>query len=156
MTARIGISYGGFFALVLFASFVHPTTAWAQASGAPTPGAKPAGPQPIGGVTQSFTGQLFDATGKGCGSETKAASPGDTCPPSICTVGFGIRLPDGKLYNFDESGNPKATVALRKSRKGSNLAFSYWKSGKASKPIVAHVTGSVTSDVLNLETIRID
>ena len=64
--------------------------------------------------------------------------------------------PNGKLYNFDESGNPKAMAALQKSRKGSTLVFSYWKTGKATQPIIAHVTGSVTSDVLNLDTIRID
>ena len=156
MTKRMGTWIRGFLALILLASFLHPPLARAQAAGEPTRGAKPPGPQPIGGVTQSWTGALFDTTRKGCGGETKAASPEETCPLSICTVSFGIRLPDGKLYNFDESGNPKAIAALQKSRKGSNLAFSYWRTGKATKPIMAHVTGSVTSDVLNLDTIRID
>ena len=156
MTKRSGAWFGAFVALILSASFLNPPPARAQAAGRPTTGAKPSGPQPIGAVTQSWTGALFDATRKGCGGETKEASPLDTCPVTICTVSFGIRLPDGKLYNFDESGNPKAAAALQRSRKGSQLAFSYWRTGKATKSITAHVTGSVTSDLLNLDTIRID
>ncbi|MFN0103113.1 MAG: hypothetical protein ACKV2U_13610 [Bryobacteraceae bacterium] len=148
--------FGAFIALVLSTLFIHCPSAHAQAAGPQTAGAKPPGPQPIGAVTQRWTGTLFDTTRKGCGVETKGASPADTCPVSVCTLTFGIRLPDGKLYNFDESGNPKAASALQKSRKGSRQAFSYWQTGKAAKPITATVTGSVTSDLLNLDTIRID
>lgn len=138
------------------AFFVYCPLALAQAAGPKTQGAKATGAQPIGGETQSFTGPLFDATRTACG-ELKNSSPGDTCPVSICTLRFGIRLPDGKLYTFDEGGNAKAVDALRKSRKASKLVYSYWQTGKAPQsPVMAQVTGSVTSDTLNLETIRID
>ncbi len=144
--------------LILIGSmfFLHTPSVQAQATGPAPSGAKTRGPQPIGAVTQTWTGALFDTTRKACGGETKEASPTDTCPVSVSTVSFGIRLPDGKLYNFDEGGNPKASAALKKSQKGSKQAFSYWRTGKALKPITAHVTGSVTSDLLNLDTIRID
>ena len=149
-------SFSAVFALILSMFFLHTPSVQAQATGSAPSGEKIRGPQPIGAVTQSWTGALFDTTRKGCGGETKEASPIDTCPVSISTVSFGIRLPDGKLYNFDEGGNPKASTALKKSQKGSKQAFFYWRTGKALKPIMAHVTGSVTSDLLNLDTIRID
>jgi len=106
--------------------------------------------------TQSWTGNLFDTTKTGCGGETRGSSPLDTCPVSVNTTGFGIRLPDGKLYKFDEGGNAKAAMALQKSKKASKQVFAYWQTGKSAKPVAAQVTGSVTSDTLNLETIRID
>jgi hypothetical protein len=143
-------------AMVLLGVFIPFPPLRAQATGPQTSGAKTSGPQPTGSGTQSWTGTLFDTTKTGCGGETKGASPTDTCPVSICTASFGIRLPDGKLYKFDEGGNSKAASALRSSRKASKLVFSYWQSGKATKPINAQVTGSVTSDTLNLETIKIE
>jgi hypothetical protein len=139
--------------LVLFAAGLP---APGQAAGPQSAGAKTAGPQPLGSGTQSWTGTLFDPAKTACGGETKGSPPVDTCPVTVCTTSFGIRLPDGKLYKFDEGGNAKASSALQRSKKASKQAFAYWQTGKTAKPITAHVTGSVTSDTLNLETVRID
>lgn len=106
--------------------------------------------------SQTWTGALFDALKTTCSTETQGASPAGTCPVSMATQSFGIRLPDGKLYQFDDGGNAKATAALKKSRKAGKEVFAYWQSGKTAKPIQAKVTGSVTSNTLNLETIQID
>lgn len=111
-------------------------------------------PPPSG--SQTWTGTLFDTLKTTCSAETQGASPSGTCPVSMSTVSFGIRLPDGKLYQFDEGGNAKATAALKKSKKSGKLVFAYWQSGKTAKPIEAKVTGSVTSNTLNLESIQID
>src|SRR5215207_5507861 len=112
--------------------------------------------QLTGSVTQTFSGTLFDAAGASCSVEVAGSSSPGTCPISICSTSYGIRLRDGKLYKFDEGSNPKAVAALRKSKKGSKLVFDYWKSGKASQPLTARVTGSLTSDILNVDTITID
>ena len=112
--------------------------------------------QLTGSVPQTFTGTLFDAARAACGPETKGTSSPGTCPVTICTANFGVRLPDGKLYKLDEGGNTKAADALRRSRKGSAAVISYWKTGKASQPVSARVTGTLTSEVLNVESIQID
>ena len=143
-------------ALAICQFFAHGPASLAQATGPQTSGAKPSGAQPTGSGTQNFTGTLFDTTRTGCGGETRGSAPGDACPVSICTTSFGIRLPDGKLYKFDEGGNTKAIYALQKSSKASKLVFSYWQTGKASSPVTARVAGSVTSETLNLETIQIE
>jgi hypothetical protein len=112
--------------------------------------------QAAGSGTQTFTGTLFDTARSACGGETKGSSPAGTCPVTVCTTSFGIRLPDGKLYKFDEGGNAKASYALQKSKKASKYVFAYWQTGKASHAVTAKVTGSVTSDTLNLETVQVD
>jgi hypothetical protein len=106
--------------------------------------------------SQTWTGALFDTLKTTCSSETQGASPAGTCPVSMATKSFGIRLPDGKLYPFDEGGNAKTVTALKKSRKAGKEVFAYWQTGKTAKPIQAKVTGSVTSNTLNLESIQID
>jgi len=112
--------------------------------------------QVAGSGTHSWSGVLFDTARTDCGAEVKQpASPG-TCPVSICTVSFGIRLPDGKLYKFDEGSNPKAVFALRKSKKASKLVYGYWQTGKSTGSIRAQVAGTLTGDTLNLESIKID
>ena len=112
--------------------------------------------QAAGSGTQTFTGTLFDTARTACGGETKGSSPAGTCPVTVCTASFGIRLADGKLYKFDEGGNAKAAYALQKSKKAGKYVFAYWQTGKASHPVTAKVTGSVTSDTLNLETVQVD
>jgi len=112
--------------------------------------------QVAGLETHTWSGSLFDTARTDCGTEVKQSSSPGTCPVSICTVNFGIRLPDGKFYKFDEGSNPKAVYALRKSRKASKLVFGYWQTGKVSSPITARVTGTLTSDTLNLDSIKID
>ena len=109
-----------------------------------------------GSETHSWSGTLFDTARTECGAEVKQSSSPGTCPVSICTVNFGIKLADGKFYKFDEGSNPKAAFALRKSRKASKLVFGYWQSGKVSGTISAQVTGTLTSDTLNLDSIKIN
>lgn len=106
--------------------------------------------------SQTWSGVLFDTLKTTCSTETQGASPVGTCPVSMATESFGIRLPDGKLYQFDEGGNAKATAALKKSRKAGKQIFSYWQSGKTTKPVEAKVIGTITSNTLNVETIQID
>jgi hypothetical protein len=112
--------------------------------------------QIAGSETHTWSGTLFDTARTECGPEVKQSSSPGTCPVSICTVYFGIKLPDGKFYKFDEGSNPKALYALRKSRKASKLVFAYWQTGKVSSTITARVTGTLTSDTLNLDSIKID
>ena len=114
-----------------------------------------AGEQLTGSVTQTFSGTLFDATKASCSVEVTGSSTPGTCPISVCTASFGIRLRDGKLYKLDEGGNQKAAAALRKSRNGSSLVYAYWKTGKASRPISARATGTLTGDTLNVDSIDV-
>src|SRR4051794_33555617 len=99
-----------------------------------------------GSETHTWSGTLYDTARTDCGPEVKKSSSPGTCPVSICTANFGIKLPDGKLYKFDEASNPKAAYALRKSKKASKLVIGYWQTGKVSGAITAKVTGSLTSD----------
>jgi len=65
-------------------------------------------------------------------------------------------LGDGKFVKFDEGGNSKALAALRKSSKASKIVFNYWRTGKTASPIKAYVTGTMTSDTINVESVKID
>jgi hypothetical protein len=112
--------------------------------------------QLTGSETKTWTGTLYDTARTECSTETAHSSAPGTCPVSICTRQFGIRLPDGKLYKFDEGGNSKVADALRKSKKGSKTVVDYWKSGKVAKPVAARATGSLTSDTFNLENITVE
>ncbi|MCU1257398.1 MAG: hypothetical protein JWO80_283, partial [Bryobacterales bacterium] len=55
-----------------------------------------------------------------------------------------------------EGGNSKAADALRTSKKGSRIAIEYWRTGKTSAAVKAQVTGSLTGDTLNVNSIRIE
>ena len=103
-----------------------------------------------------WSGTLVDATRTTCGPEVERAVTPGTCPVSMGTTNFALKLADGKFVKFDEGGNTKAIDALRKSRQGSKIVFNYWKSGRASRAIKARVTGTLTSDTLNVEAIRVD
>ncbi len=113
--------------------------------------------QPSGSQVQSWQGTLVDALKTNCSVEVARARAGEnSCPANVRTSEFGLLLADGKFVKFDEGGNAKAAEALKKSRKGSKAVISYWKSGKASVSVIARVTGTLTSDTLNLDSIRID
>jgi hypothetical protein len=112
--------------------------------------------QNVDSETHTWTGTLVDATRINCGPEVERAAPAGACPVSVRTTNFGIILSDGKSLRFDEGGNAKAVDALRKSRKGSKSVFNYWKTGKTSNVVKARVTGTLTSDTLNVEAIKID
>ena len=110
----------------------------------------------VGSETHTWNGTLVDAVRTNCGpASERAVIPGD-CPVSMQTASFALRLADGKFLKFDEGGNTKAMDALRKSRHGSKTLIGYWKTGKISKAIKAHVTGALTSDTLNVETIKVE
>ena len=66
-----------------------------------------------------------------------------------------ILLPDGKSLVFDEGGDAKAVDALRRSRKGSKVVFDYWRAGKTAGVVKARVTGTQTSDTLNVESVTV-
>lgn len=112
--------------------------------------------QLTGSMTQTFSGSLFDASKESCSVEVAGSSSPGTCPINFCTLNFGVRLRDGKLYKLDEGGNQKAAAALRKSKNGSKHVLGYWKTGKASKPVTARITGTLTSDTLNADSVVID
>ncbi len=38
----------------------------------------------------------------------------------------------------------------------SKIVFNYWRTGKTASAIKARVTGTLTSDILNVESVRID
>lgn len=116
----------------------------------------PVAPQTVGSETRTWTGTLIDTKRTNCGPEVEHASAQGTCPVSMQTTEFGMQLAAGNLVKFDEGGNAKALEALRKSRKGSRTVFNYWKTGKTSSPVTARVTGTLTSDTLNLESIKVD
>jgi hypothetical protein len=106
--------------------------------------------------THVFAGSLFDAARHDCGAEVHNEHPSGMCPVSVNTKDFGISQADGKFIKFDEGGNAKAAAALKTSKKGSKIAIDYWRTGKTAAPIKAQVTGSLTSDTLNVNTIRIE
>jgi hypothetical protein len=103
-----------------------------------------------------WNGNLVDADKTACSVEVTGAVQKGTCPVSMQTTEFALVLPDGRSLKLDAGGNQKAVEALKKSRSGSKAVFDYWKSGKISRQIRARVMGTLTSEVLNVETIRID
>ena len=114
-------------------------------------------PQQVeGSQPRLWNGNLADADKTACSVEVAGAVQKGACPVSVQTTEFALVLSDGRLLKLDEGGNQKAMEALKKSRDGSKAVFGYWKSGKISKQIRARAMGSLTSDVLNVESIRID
>lgn len=116
----------------------------------------PAPAQAEGSQARVWNGNLVDATKTECGVEVSGTAQKGACPVDFQTNTFALMLPDGRALKLDEGGNEKAAEALKKSRNGGKVLFDYWKSGKVSKQIRARATGSLTGEVLNVETIRID
>jgi hypothetical protein len=112
--------------------------------------------QTVGSETRNWSGALVDATRTDCGAEVERGVKPGICPVSVCTATFGLMLADGKFVKFDEGGNSKAVEALRKSSKASKIVFNYWRTGKTARAIKARVTGSLTSETLNVESVKID
>src|SRR4051794_35494000 len=83
--------------------------------------------QNAGSDTRAWSGTLFDTARTDCSTEVAHSAAPGTCPVSMCTQHFGIKLHDGKLYKFDEGSNPKAVDALRQSKKGSRIVYDYWR-----------------------------
>jgi hypothetical protein len=132
----------------LLAALIGGSSLAAQTPAAPTPAR--------GSQVQTWDGQLVDAVKTNCSVEVSAAYRGVVCPVSMQSTSMGLMLADGKFVKFDEGGNAKATEALKKSRKGSKTVAEYWRTGKTSSQIKARVTGTLTSDTLNVDSIRIE
>jgi hypothetical protein len=121
------------------------------------PQQEPAAPRTAGSsVSRTFTGIVTDTQNSTCGVEVAKSVPKGACPPSFGTTNFGLVLQDGKSVKFDEAGNARVIDALRKSKKGSNVLFSYWRTGKATAAVRARAVGTLTGDTLNLEAIQIE
>ena len=116
----------------------------------------PPSAQVEGSQPRVWSGNLVDASNTECSVEVAGAAQKGACPVGFQTTAFALMLPDGRTVKLDEGGNEKAMEALKKSRNGGKVLFDYWKSGKVSKQIRARATGALTSDVLNVETIRVD
>lgn len=112
--------------------------------------------QTVGSERRTFTGVLVDAHNADCGVEVAKAVPKGGCPASFRSTNFGLILADGKQLKFDEAGNTKVVDALRRSRRGAKALFDYWRTGKANATIKATAVGTLTSDTLNLESIKVD
>jgi hypothetical protein len=132
----------------LFVLSVCVFSAFAQQSSQPA--------QTVGSENRNWSGTLVDATRMDCGAEVEHAVKPGMCPVSMCTKTFGLMMADGKFAKFDEGGNAKAIDALRKSTKASKIIFNYWRTGKIATAIKARVTGTMTSDVLNVESVKTD
>lgn len=98
----------------------------------------------------------MDVGRSSCGVEASGAAPSGLCPVSVATANFGFVTADGKMLKLDEGGNAKAMDALKKGKKASKALTDYWRTGKASRQLLATVTGTLTADTLNVDTIRVE
>jgi hypothetical protein len=117
-------------------------SAFAQQSSVPA--------QTVGSETRNWSGTLVDATRMDCGAEVEHAVIPGMCPVSMCTKTFGLMLADGKFVKFDEGGNTSCRCARRARRPQITGELE-----KASA-IKARVTGTLTSDILNVESVKTD
>ncbi len=86
-------------------------------------------------------GYLMDAM---CAAKMKdkAASHKTKCALSCAKTGYGIVTADGKYVKFDETGNAKATEALKATAKEHDLKVK--------------VTGTLEGDVIQVESVVIN
>jgi hypothetical protein len=102
----------------------------------------------IGGIftalalAETWSGTLVDAT---CAAGKKASSE---CTPTATTSSFALILADGKTAKLDAAGNSKAADALKNSADRS-------KNPQEKKAITAKVTGSLSGDTIQVDTIDI-
>jgi hypothetical protein len=88
-------------------------------------------------AAESYSGTVVDVMCKG----KDLASHTRECAVNCAKSGFALVTADGKFLKFDESGNAKTLAALKKSAK--------------EKDLKAKATGTVSGDVLNVETIEL-
>ena len=84
-----------------------------------------------------WTGTVVDVMCKG----RDLASHTRQCSLDCAKSGFGIVLADGKFVKFNESGNAKTLGLLKKASK--------------EKDLKAKVTGSLTGEVIKVESVEI-
>jgi hypothetical protein len=97
----------------------------------------PAQPSP------TISGTLVDAD---CKADDVAAA----CPLTPATQAFGVQTPEGKFMKFDNGGNNRALVAVKRflRRKGD---IDIDRAG----PIKASVTGSINGDTLHVDALEL-
>ncbi len=88
-------------------------------------------------AAETFSGTVVDVMCKG----KDLASHTRECAINCAKSGFALVTADGKFLKFDESGNAKTLAALKKSTK--------------EKDLKAKATGTVSGDVLKVETIEL-
>jgi hypothetical protein len=93
-------------------------------------------------LAETWSGTLVDAT---CAVEKKSSSE---CAPTATSSSFGLVLADGKMAKLDAAGNSKAADALKNSADRS-------KNPQEKKAIMAKVTGSLSGDTIQVESIDI-
>ena len=86
-------------------------------------------------AADSFSGTVVDVMCRGKDLASHARECAVTCSKS----GYGLVTADGKFLKFDESGNARALSALKKLTK--------------EKDLKAKVSGTVSGDVLKVESI---
>ncbi len=86
---------------------------------------------------ESWTGTVVDVMCKG----RDLANHTRDCAIKCSKSGYGLVLPDGKFVKFDESGNAKTLAALKASAK--------------EKDLKAKVTGTLTGDLVKVESIEL-
>jgi len=93
-------------------------------------------------VAETWSGTLVDAT---CAAEKKSSAQ---CTPTASTSSFGLVLADGKMAKLDAAGNSKAADALKNSADRS-------ANPDKKKPVMAKVTGSLSGDTIQVESIDV-
>jgi hypothetical protein len=86
-------------------------------------------------MAESYSGTVVDVMCKGKDLASHTRECAITCSKS----GYGLVTADGKFLKFDEGGNARALSTLKKQTK--------------EKDLKAKVTGSVSGDVLKVESI---
>jgi hypothetical protein len=86
-------------------------------------------------AADSFSGTVVDVM---CRGKDLASHPRE-CAVTCSKSGYGLVTADGKFLKFDESGNARALSALKKLAK--------------EKDVKAKVSGTVSGDVLKVESI---
>jgi len=71
----------------------------------------------------------------------------------MCTKSFCPMMADGKFVKFDEGGCQSDRCAAQE-HEGQKIIFNYWRTGNIASAIRARVTGILTSDVLNVESVK--
>ena len=90
---------------------------------------------------ETMAGKLVDAA---CADQQKAAA----CIPTASTTAFALKTAD-KVLKLDAAGNTKAAEAMK------NTENSADRSKKPSREITATVQGTVSDDVIKVDSIEV-
>lgn len=93
---------------------------------------------PVLGLAETWSGTVVDVACK----NNDLARHTKECALKCAKSGYGIVLADGKFIKFDEGGNVKTLNALKATSK--------------EKDLKVKVTGTMKSDVIEVESIEIE